>query len=166
MGALYHGQLDALDFLFRASEREFLVHNPPALVVAAQGGHVSTLDWLARRPNFASMQAKAKLPCMAAAGRGRIAALAWLRAKGYAWSHFTAAAAAGAGRLEALKFLRANGCEWNYEACAEAARGGHLAVLQHLRAEGCPWSPHTTLAALMGGHSSVFAWACANGCPL
>ena len=75
-------------------------------------------------------------------------------------------AAAGKGRLGALRWLRSCGCPWNGDACYEAARGGHLEVLRYAHEHGCPWDDHTCWGAAREGHLEVLRYAHEHGCPM
>jgi hypothetical protein len=136
--ALYNAQLDVMDFLYGADEDALLRHNPPALVMAAEGGRVSALGWVAGRPKLmAAQDAHSTAPCNAAARGGHVAALRWLHDKGFPWSRAT---------------------------CSRAARGGHLRALRLLRQAGCPCSLDAGLAEFVSRHEAVCADGCQDSC--
>mmetsp|Transcript_38717 Transcript_38717/g.95728 ORF Transcript_38717/g.95728 Transcript_38717/m.95728 type:complete len:106 (+) Transcript_38717:379-696(+) len=54
-------------------------------------------------------------------------------------------AAATKGQLGALTWLRSRNCPWDFSTCNAAAYGGHLEVLRYAHEHGCP-SPTGILA--------------------
>eukprot|EP00611_Tribonema_gayanum_P022738 TRINITY_DN462_c1_g2_i3.p1 TRINITY_DN462_c1_g2~~TRINITY_DN462_c1_g2_i3.p1 ORF type:complete len:350 (-),score=29.94 TRINITY_DN462_c1_g2_i3:113-1162(-) len=107
------------------------------------------------------------IACNAAAARGDLELLQWMRAHGFHYSALTIATAAGSGHLEVLEWARRDtGCAWDEQTCKRAAAGGHLDILQYARGHGCPWDSFTTYMAVCGGHLQLLQWAHANGCPL
>ncbi|KAJ1615655.1 hypothetical protein T492DRAFT_918928 [Pavlovales sp. CCMP2436] len=52
-------------------------------------------------------------------------------------------AAAGKGNLHALMWLRSRGCSWDINTIYSAAKGGHLEVLRYTHEHGCPWDSVT-----------------------
>jgi len=62
-------------------------------------------------------------------------------------------AAARKGHLHVLQWLREHGCPWNSSTCAYAAKEGHLDVLKWAREHGCPWTAATRDAAATKGYS-------------
>ena len=161
--------------------------------LAARGGHVDVLRWLAA--SFPSEVTLGASECAAAAGAGRletlaflvdeqgatpnalafeaaargghVAAMAWLRARGFSvpGEERACAYAARGGHVEALEWARAMGMPWDRETCKAAARSGRLDVLRWLRRNGCPWDEWTCVYAERAGHAHVARWARENGCP-
>ena len=60
----------------------------------------------------------------------------------------TSIAAAERGDLEMLRWLRSEGCPWNEETCTAAASEGHLDVLKYLHENGCPWNEETWVSTM------------------
>jgi len=123
--------------------------------VAAGSGRIDLLEqiglWNART-------------CAAAARRGHLKVLVWLRSRGCPWEGDTCRHAAGGGHLELLQWAVGSGCEWNRNVCYEAAKGGHLEVLRWARCVGFEWDKLTCSAAAGGGHLEVLRWSKENGC--
>ena len=67
------------------------------------------------------------------------------------WSETCCTAAAGRGHLSLLQWLRAEGCAWDAQTCSRAAFGGHLEVLIWARQNGCEWTAGTVAKAALGG---------------
>jgi hypothetical protein len=103
--------------------------------------------------------------CAAAAQRGDLQLLKWLRAHNCAWDAETCSEAARKDRLNLLIWAHENGCPWDEWTCSRAAKGGHLHILQWLREQGCPWNTHTCARAAYYRHLHVLQWAHTNGCP-
>ena len=151
-------------------ERKLLrwgVVNP--LAVAVTEADVEALEWLiqlfdGKGPEWRQYDYGGELSLLAA-GRGKIAILAFLCARGYKLHVSACAYAAQGGHLKALEWARRNGCEWDEKTCWRAAGGGHLEVLRWARENGCPWNEWTCSAAEAGGHLEVLQWARENGCP-
>jgi len=155
---------------------------------AAKGGHIHVLEWaMANRSvklsqrcpcSPACVRYNVECPhkrgftltesaCAAAARRGDLEMLQWLRAKGCPWDSTTCERAAQQGRLCVLEWARAQGCPWNWgsSVCCRAAKAGHLHVIKWARDNRCLWSPQICAAAAGAGHLAVLQWARANGCP-
>ena len=104
-------------------------------------------------------------PATVAAANGNLLMLEWMRSAAYNFD-FAIMAAAVRGHLDAVKWLRGVGCRWNAMACQGAAYGGHLEVLQWLRANGCDWdASECKKEAEREGHSRLLAWIMANSGP-
>ena len=86
--------------------------------------------------------------CKIAAGLGKISVLTML--KDY-FSIDISKAAAKKGQLKALQWLRRHSCPWNVWTCAYAAKGGHLDVLQWARKQNCPWNREKCRASAREG---------------
>ena len=130
------GELECLRFLHEVG----CPFHATAAWRAAQGGHVSVLEF--------------------------IAGGAW-PGGGVPWDESTCSEAAGAGELECLRFAREHGCPWNSYTCGKAVEampypeevddgdgpgGDALACLQWARAHGCPWTLGTLLEARDKGY--------------
>jgi hypothetical protein len=129
--------------------------------------------------------------CDAAARRGRLRVLRWLRERGAEWNAQVTQLAAGSGHLELLQWARTHGAPWAAEsvmysaaassdyqmlawaagvaglpltaaACAGAACFGALPMLQWLREWGCPWDERVVVDS---GSEELLRWALVNGCP-
>ncbi|KAF8062649.1 hypothetical protein HT031_003978 [Scenedesmus sp. PABB004] len=99
---------------------------------AAKHGQLAVLEW-ARGAGL-----NLQLVCAGAALGGQMAVLRWARAQDEPapWDHLSCFAAAWKGHLEALCWLRANGCPWRRGVCERgAAREGHEAVVAWIRAQ-------------------------------
>ena len=162
--------------------------------LAARGGHVDVLRWLAA--SFPSEVTLGASECAAAAGAGgsrrsRFSSTNRARrqtrsrsrrrragATSPPWRGSAPAAspsrgrraracayAARGGHVEALEWARAMGMPWDRETCKAAARSGRLDVLRWLRRNGCPWDEWTCVYAERAGHAHVARWARENGCP-
>ena len=79
------------------------------------------------------------------------AALTGLTPEARRWSETCCTAAAGRGHLSLLQWLRAEGCAWDAQTCSRAAFGGHLEVLIWARQNGCEWTAGTVAKAALGG---------------
>jgi hypothetical protein len=82
-------------------------------------------------------------------------------------------AAATRGYVTKLAWLRSVGCPWDEETCASTLyikAKEPLELLRSPRANGCPWDERTCLRAIIyrrnrDGRFAAFKWAIANGCP-
>ena len=106
------------------------------LAVAVVDGDVEALEWLiqlfdGKGPEWRQYDYGGELSLLAA-GRGKIAILAFLCARGYKLHVSACAYAAQGGHLEALEWARRNGCPWDEHTCLVAAEGGHLLSLIHI----------------------------------
>ena len=96
---------------------------------------------------------------------GYLELMKWARANGCPWEKYTCTAAARRGNLEMLKWLRDSSIHgnkvapWNEGTCDRAAQNGHLEVLKWLRSEDCPWGKGTCGGAAFGGHLEILKWA-------
>lgn len=111
----------------------------------------------------------------AAAGVGNLAALIWLDARGCPLNaRRCAAAAAAKGHLAVLGWLRRrhetvsplepNESLWHESVYAAAGSCGRVDVLRWLDIEGCPRSPMAFVEAARAGHLDVVRWlAATNG---
>ena len=131
-GAACGGQLHVLEWLEKNVDEETLLAETysahTACEVAAQHGHLETLQWLI--DHDAPMNEET---CARAAEGGSLAALKMLREHDCAWDHTTCEFAASEGHLGILKFAREQGCplgERATVACSGAAAGLHLRTVQ------------------------------------
>jgi len=118
--------------------------------LAASSGRLDVLKWvhyLDPQPGDPAPRWFYTETCTAAAARGDVPMLTWLR---------------GGSRFNAQPI-----CPWDANACTAAAKHGHLETLQWLRARRppCPWSPAAPSAALEGGYVSIAEWLIHTGCP-
>ncbi|KAJ1626624.1 hypothetical protein T492DRAFT_909968 [Pavlovales sp. CCMP2436] len=102
--------------------------------------------------------------CAAAAGRGNLDALVWLRNRGCPWDKLTSQLAAFEGHLQVLRYAHEHGCPWDSWTCQHAAQGGHLEVLRYAHEHGCPLDRGTCQPAASGGHLEVLQYAHEHGC--
>jgi hypothetical protein len=112
----------------------FLATLPRMLLLTASVGCVDVLAELVDNRQSA-LTAGA---CEAAAGKGHLDAMGWLRSRGCPWDLNTGRMAARGGHLEVLRYAHEHGCEWDSSTCYQAAVGGHLEVLQYAHEHGCP----------------------------
>jgi len=150
-------------------ERKDLPREMMPLAVASAEGDVEALEWLiqlfdGKGPEWRQYDYGGELSLLAA-GRGKIAILAFLCARGYKLHVSACAYAAQGGHLEALEWARRNGCPWDEHTCLVAAEGGHLEVLRWARRNGCPWDERACTHAASGGHLEVLQWLHQHGCP-
>lgn len=157
---------------------------------AAQGGHVRVLAWLWRRGcafKAADMYAAARhgrVDCMAylydrvrarhhddwwplfcAAGSGHLAAVAWLRGRGYAWHREVVAEALRKGHADAAAWMVAGGCPWPPKMPVAAARGGHVGILRAMLDRGLAVGADLCRAAIEGGSGAVVGLLCEHAAP-
>ena len=103
--------------------------------------------------------------CRAAASRGQLEALMWLRGRGFEWDRAVCASAARGGHLEVLRYAHEQGCPWDSWTCSHAAGGGHLEALRYAHEHGCPWDSGTCYHAADEGHLETLRYAHEHGCP-
>ena len=99
--------------------------------------------------------------CLAVVERGDLEMLQQLHARveRFPWSAALCTAAAHRGHLAVLQWLRAHGCEWDSGTADAAAANGRLATLQWALATDCPHDlDHLWLVAAEGGHVDVVEW--------
>lgn len=97
-------------------------------------------------------------PLFCAAGSGHLAAVAWLRSRGYAWHREIVAEALRKGHADAAAWMIANGCPWPAKVAMVAARDGHSSVLRAMLDRGLAIDDDLYEAALKG------ATTCASPC--
>jgi hypothetical protein len=132
---------------------------------------------------------------MGCAEGNQLAVLQYLHAQKYPWHWTVPAAAARRGDLQMLRWLKEQGCEWENgkDILCAAARSGNLemiawvkqqpgvvcdentmaaaagkgqtAICKYLHSEGCPWSSSACWAAASNGHVSTLRWLHEHGCP-
>jgi hypothetical protein len=132
---------------------------------------------------------------MGAAEGNQLPVLQYLHAQKYPWHWTVPAAAARRGDLEMLRWLKEQGCGWedgkdilcaavrsgnidmaawvkqqpgvvcDENTMAAAAGKGHTAICEFLHAEQCPWSPSACWAAASNGHVDTLRWLREHGCP-
>jgi hypothetical protein len=101
----------------------------------------------------------------AAATRGNLSLLKWLKEKRCPWSPWTFYYASEYGDLVNMQWLRENGCPWNEETFTAAARNGKLENMIWLKQNGCPWDARTFYYAEDHGNLINIRWLISNGCP-
>lgn len=135
-------------------------------VHAASGGSVEILQWCSDR----GLPICSPSVCAAAAGKGHLGALKWLRANNCPWSSTATEAAASNGHFELLKWAHANGAEWNGSVSAAAARRGDFEMLKWLQAIGCPCNQATCEGAAACSDTktglAMLKWLRDQGCLL
>jgi len=129
---------------------------------AAAGGHEDLVWWAARRgAHFGDLAMEA------AAGGGHRHVLILLRSPsfGCSWSPGVAAAAAARGRVDMLRWLRSQGCPFDVCAVSAAARGGSMAALRWLARHGAPANLLALRGASQAGRSEALSFLREHGCP-
>jgi hypothetical protein len=139
----------------------FVTDLPSMLRLAALVGCVGVLEELVDNRQCALTAGES----YAAAGKGNLDALVWLRSRGCLWDISTCTLVARGGHLEVLRYAHEHGCPWSTATCYWAAAGGHLEVLRYAHEHGCPWSTATCYWAAEGGHLEVLRYAHEHGCP-
>ncbi len=135
-------------------------HVSALCAMAAQGGHLTALQWLRAHGALCD-----DLTCTYAARGGHLTMLQWLHADGAPWNDEVCAMAAQGGHLAVLQWAYAHGAPWHEQTCTYAAMNGHLATLQWARKHGAPWDAWTCASAAQGGHLAVLEWAREHGAP-
>ena len=161
--AAHEGYLDVLETYWSdlPEVKKKLLMDKRTCALAAEGGHLETLQWL-RSQGCAWDQ----YTCAWAATHGHLKCLQWARSEGCPWDESTCSSAAERGHLEVLRWARDNGCPWyEGEICDNAADFGHLSVLKYARSQGCPWGTSTTYWAATRGHLEMLQWLRYEGCP-
>ena len=87
-------------------------------MAAAEGGHVSVLQWC-QDNGCLSLH---KDTCNHAAMRGRLNVLKWCREHGSPCNEYTCAYAAMGGHVEILEWCVANDCPWDMDLCLEVGK--------------------------------------------
>jgi hypothetical protein len=90
--------------------------------------------------------------------------LMWCHDHGCPWDQLTFNAAALRGNLEILNFLRDRGCPTSGQACQCAAASGKLAALKFVRGLGCPLDCETAFAAVTSKNFKIFMWVIEQKC--
>jgi hypothetical protein len=123
---------------------------------AARNGHLNVLRWL--HACGLSSTGVAVEACSA----GHWLTLAWA-ADHETLTEDACVAAAARGRVDMLKWLRSRGCPWSTVTTHAAAASGQIATLHWAVQHGCPLSK--ACATLLAGFSlSDMAWAMRSGC--
>ena len=63
--------------------------------------------------------------------------------KKYPWNPSTCSAAAYKGNLKLLRWLRLKGCPWDDYACTAAVKENHYEILKYAHENGCAWDRYT-----------------------
>lgn len=120
---------------------------------AARCGNLDMLKWL----YYSNCEMKAIDVYSAAAKNEHLHILKWTSQQ-CTWHPCACSAAAEKGHLNVLIWLRFSGCPWDKNACSMASLGGHLKVLQWLREFSCPWDSDVIINASKSGHLDVVEW--------
>ena len=141
-GAAEGGHLDILKWAAGVGCKPSMEGNT-MYTLAARNGHIDVIKWLREwEPTKGRWGNKGPDLCRAAASRGEIAMLAFLRTpyKRKVWP-------------------------WNAEACAAAASNGHLDTLKYLRDNNCPWDKRVLIWAEQNKDATMQKYASDNNCP-
>lgn len=133
------------------------------LIAAAKFGSVENLAWLVAR-TVPPLALDEKL-LDAAAGRGNLEALVWLRGQYGRLDEQMAQAAAWRGHLPVLEWLVSNGCPLDGMTMCMAVMGGRREVVEYLYAQHCPWDGACYLEAARDGNVDLLAWLREHHCP-
>mgnify|MGYP000303398411 CR=1 FL=1 len=136
--AAEHGQLKCLQYLHSAQRYSLI----GCASVAAASGSLDCLKYVVDWYKMYNFQPREQV-CIAAAKKGHLHCLEYLREQGYLWDYNVGIAAAAAGSLPGLQYYHANGGERHYMVCHAAALNGHLSCLQYAHEDGCPLMPAT-----------------------
>ncbi|KAJ1637484.1 hypothetical protein T492DRAFT_859893 [Pavlovales sp. CCMP2436] len=139
----------------------FVLYLTTMLCLAAYVGCVEVIEELVDNRHCAL----AESACEAAAEKGQMGALGWLRSRSCPWDISTSYRAAEGGYLEVLRYAHEHGCPWDLGTCYRAAFGGHVEVLRYAHEHGCPWDSYTCSCAAQGGHLEVLRYAHEHSCP-
>jgi hypothetical protein len=101
----------------------------------------------------------------AAASKGNLSIMRWLKEKCCPWSSWTFYYASEHNNLVNIQWLRANGCPWSEETFVAAARNGNIENMIWLKQNGCPWDARTFYYAEDHGNPFNVKWLKINGCP-
>ena len=63
--------------------------------------------------------------------------------KKYPWNPSTCSAAAYKGNLKLLRWLRLKGCPWDDYTCTAAVKENHYEILKYAHENGCAWDRYT-----------------------
>lgn len=96
---------------------------------------------------------------------GNLSNLKWLKDNNCPWSEGTFIIAATKGDIDILKWLKENGCPWDKRTFLNAAEHGNLSNMKWLKDNGCPWCGLTFIAAVEHGDICNMKWLKENGCP-
>jgi len=121
------------DIFITADALKNILRNKELCTLAAQHGHLRTLQWLRSQVP----------PCP--------------------WDEETCLLAATFGHLDVLEWARSQDprCPWDERMCSWAASNGHLELLKWARVQDppCPWDDWTCSFAAGRGYLNVLTWA-------
>jgi hypothetical protein len=193
VAAAVAGRLDVLQWCNDLLDQSFDIDATGAalaLASACQGGHLEVAEWLhthgaefdddglawaclsGQQPivewamgHGCERGDRESAACTAAALRGHLPLLRWLRGQEFDFDPDACVAAASGGHVPALQYLREQGCEWGTGAvvCETAARMGHLDCLSWCLENGAAVDSRASAAAAQGGHLEVLQLAQRHG---
>jgi hypothetical protein len=102
----------------------------------------------------------------AAAKRGSLRIMKWLKANACPWDEHTFGEAAIYGDLETMKWLKDNQCPWNERTFLAAAKQGSITNMKWLKENSCPWDQRTFWESAAQGNILILDWLKESGCPI
>jgi len=141
-GAAEGGHLDLIEWAVKAGCKPSL-EGKEMYVQAARNGHIDVIKWLREWNSTKGLWGKTYPDlCLAAASRGQIETLVFLRTP-----------------------YKGKASQWSAEACATAAANGHLDTLKYLRDNNCPWDKRVLIWAEQNKDAAMQKYALDNKCP-
>ena len=141
-GAAEGGHLDLIEWAVKAGCKPSL-EGQEMYVQAARNGHIDVIKWLREWNSTKGLWGKTYPDlCLAAAARGQIETLVFLRTP-----------------------YKGKVSQWSAEACATAAANGHLDTLKYLRDNNCPWDKRVLIWAEQNNDATMQKYALDNKCP-
>ena len=149
-GAAEGGHLDILTWAVKVGCKPSL-EAPTMYRLAARNGHSEVIKWLREWVSTKHIWGNTHPDlCLAAASRGQIEMLVFLRTphkgKVSPWSAEACAAAAANGHLDTLKYLRDNNCPWDQRVGIWAAQNKDKKMAKYAEDNNCPTSGPLSLA--------------------
>jgi hypothetical protein len=189
-------QMTLYSSVFASPSRVRLVHengvaSAPGIFQYAAGRHATVATLVAAREVGMHLTI---LVMKGAAECNQLSALQFLHVQRCRWHWSASTAAAKRGDLEMLRWIREHGCNWNEHSilseaassgdvelaawvkqqpgvvCNEsamvaAAAKGHTAMCEYLHAEQCPWNESACEGAAASGYVDTLRWLHEHGCP-
>ncbi len=156
------GHLSTLQWLL--SQQPPCPANERCVLAAIEWGHLEIVQWLQTAPQAPHFEWSSAMTT-AAASRGRIHILKWLRYElpmPCDWDSTACTRAAARGDFETLRWLRSQDppCPWDESTCREAAECGWFEILKWLRSQDppCPWDTTAIRGAELEDHDEIAEW--------
>ena len=128
---------------------------------AAIRGHLEILKWFHVK---GYIQGERQDLCVAAASRGHLESLKFLREIECKWDKYVVRGGVMSGSLETVKYCIENGCPCD-ECCYVAAYYGYMPILQYLHSIGQSLDGNVFVNAVISGSLEIVEWLHANNCP-